>query len=118
MDTTISKGKFAISLSFEEVKPFSPNELLVLGKKCIHGKIGLQKSLEFLYPGELECIEIEHELIGAIFANKSLLLKINKTILINILKEKVFPHIRPEDLIRVDMKIKTTYKVIDISNAK
>ncbi len=115
MDTTLNKGNLNISLTVEELKPLSSNEVIVLGKKCIHGKISMQKSLEFLYPNEFESIYLEHDVVEAVFISKTLLIKIDKELLLKTLISKVFPLIHSEEILRVNMKINRTYKNIIIT---
>jgi len=65
-----SNRKFSINLSFEEIRLPPFEDILILGKKCSQGEIGVYKSFEFLVPNEFEMIEIENEIIEVIFVNK------------------------------------------------
>ncbi len=104
-----STGKFSVHLSFEEVRLPPFEDILILGKKCPQGKIGVYKSFELLIPNEFETFEIEDEIIEAIFVNKRILKKIDKNKIITILREKVFPYVSASEILKVDFKLRIFY---------
>ncbi|MFA6713353.1 MAG: hypothetical protein WCR82_05670 [Bacteroidales bacterium] len=67
-----SAKKFSLQLGFEEIRLTPFEDILILGKKCPQGKIGVYKSFEFLGPNEFETLEIEDEYVEAIFVNKKI----------------------------------------------
>lgn len=105
--------KFSVNLSFEEIRLPPFEDILVLGKKCPQGKIGVCKSFELLVPNEFELFEIDDAIIEAVFINKRVLKKIDKDKIIKILQEKVFPYVSESEVIKVDFKVKIFYDLVE-----
>jgi len=113
---TTSVTKFSVNLSFEEIRLPPFEEILLLGRKCPQGKIGVAKSFEFLIPNEFEVFELkkeENKNVEAVFINKKLLKKIDKDKILDILKTKVFPYVSECEMIKVDFKLKIFYDAIE-----
>jgi len=110
---TISTQKYSIQLSFEEIRLPPFEDILILGKKCPQGKIGVSKSFDFLVPNEFEVFEIDNSTIEAVFINKRVLKKMDKEKIIDILSEKVFPFVSESEIIKVDFKLKIFYDSIE-----
>ena len=104
--------KYEISLGFEEIRLPPFDEILIIGRKSPHGRIGLWKSFQFLIPDEFEVFEIDDPIIDAAFISKRLLKKINKDQIFSILKDKVFPYISEGEIMKVDFKVKIYYEAI------
>lgn len=110
---TISTQKYSVQLSFEEIRLPPFEDILVLGKKCPQGKIGVSKSFEFLVPNEFDVFEIDNPTVEAVFINKRVLKKMDKTMILKILCEKVFPFVSECEIIKVDFKLKIFYDAIE-----
>jgi hypothetical protein len=109
----ISARKYVVQLSFEEIRLPPFEDILILGKKCPQGKIGVRSSFDLLVPNEFEVFEIEDEAVEAIFINKRVLTKMTKDKVIKILQEKVFPFVSECEIIKVDFKLKVFYDSIE-----
>lgn len=105
--------KYAINLSFEEIKLPPFQDILILGKNAPQGKIGLSKSFELLVPNGFTVVEVDDERVEAIFVHKRILKKIDQERVLRILEEKVFPFISEGELLRVDFKISISYSAIE-----
>ncbi len=111
---TATTQKYSVQLSFEEIRLPPFDDILILGKKCPHGKIGVSKSFEFLVPNEFDVFEIDGDpIVDVIFINKRILKKMNKDTIINILKEKVFPFVSECEILKVDFKLRIFYNSIE-----
>jgi len=110
----ISNKKYTVQLSFEEIRLPPFEDILVLGKKCPQGKMGVSKSFDLLVPNELEAVEVDDLLVETVFISKRLLKKMNKEIIIDILKEKVFPYVSESEMLKVDFKLKIFYDSIEM----
>ena len=110
---TVPARKYSIQLSFEEIRLPPFEDILILGKKCPQGKIGVYKSFEFLVPNEYEVFEIKNSSVEAVFINKRLLKKIEGPKIITILEERVFPYISECEILKVDFKLKVFYDSIE-----
>lgn len=97
--------KYTINLSFEQIKLPPFQDILILARNCPQGKIGLSKSFELLLPNGFELIDVEDELIEAVFVQKSILNKVPAEKVINILRENVFPSISEGEIVKVDFKV-------------
>ncbi len=105
--------EYSVSLSFHEIKLPPFDEILILGKNAPHGKHGISKSFDLLFPNGFEIIDVNHDHVESIFVNKRILAKLPKEKLIKILHEKVFPFVSDSDLLSVDLKITLYYKSIE-----
>lgn len=105
--------KYSIQLSFEEIRLPPFEDILILGKKCPQGKLGVFKSFEFLIPNEFELFEIKDSAVEAVFVNKRILKKIDSQRILKILKEKVFPYICECEIIKVDFKMRFFYDSLE-----
>ncbi|GET24661.1 hypothetical protein NT017_09900 [Prolixibacter sp. NT017] len=108
-----SQMKYSVQLSFEEIglPPFE--DILVLGKRCSQGKIGVNKSFEFLIPNEFKMFEIDDENVEAVFINKKILKKMDENRIIRVLQSKVFPFISDNEILKVNFKLKIFYDAIE-----
>jgi len=104
--------KYSIQLSFEEIRLPPFEDILILGKKCPQGKIGVYQSFELLVPNEFEVFEINDPIIEAVFINKRVLKKMDKGRILKILKEKVFPFVSESEIIKVNFKLTISYDTI------
>ena len=110
----ITTKKYTVQLSFEEIRLPPFEDILILGKKCPQGKIGVYKSFELLVPNEFDVFEIEHEIVEAVFINKRVLKKMDKDKIISILQEKVFAFVSECEILKVDFKLKVFYDSIEV----
>lgn len=104
--------KYSVQLSFEEVRLPPFEDILILGKKCPQGKIGVNKSFEFLVPNEYEVIETPDDIIEAVFINKKVLKKMPHEKILDILKVKVFPFVSECEVVKVDFNVCVSYESI------
>jgi hypothetical protein len=110
----ISTRKCSVQLSFEEIRLPPFEDILILGRKCPQGRIGVSKSFEYLVPNEFEVFEITDSLVETVFINKRVLKKMDKDNIIRILKERVFPYVSESEIIKVDFKIKIFCDSIEV----
>jgi hypothetical protein len=98
--------KFSISLSFEEVKLPPFQDILLLGRKCPHGKVGVSQCLNLLAPEAFEMVEINDPTVEAMLISKRLLKRMPAENIVEILKEKVFPYITPGEVVKIDFNVR------------
>ena len=107
--------KYAISINFEEIKLPPFQDILIVGRNCSQGKIGLTKSFEMLVPNGYESIETDDERVELVFINKHILKKMTTLSVMNILEKNVFPFVSEGELIRVDFKINISIDNLEIT---
>jgi hypothetical protein len=105
--------KYSVQLSFEEIRLPPFEDILILGKKCPQGKIGVYKSFEFLVPNEFDAFEVDDVNVETVFINKRVLRKMDKNRIVSILSEKVFPFISESEILKVDFRLKIFYDSIE-----
>ncbi len=98
-------NSYSIDIRIEEIKLPPFDEILILGKKSHHGKMGILKSFELLAPNGFELVEVDHEFVQAVFINRRIIKKISRESVLKILEERVFPYISEGELLKVDLKI-------------
>lgn len=109
---TESNKTYTIDLRFQEIKLPPFQDILVVAKNAVLGKIGLSKSFELLVPNSFETINVDNKNIETVFVNKNILTLIDKEKLIPILEKNVFPFVSEGKLISVDLKIDLSVKNI------
>lgn len=65
--------KFTVSLSFEGVKLPPFQDILLLGKRCPHGKSYVSQCLNLLAPETFEMVEIDDPIVEAMLVSKQIL---------------------------------------------
>lgn len=105
--------RYSIQISFEEIRLPPFEDILILGKNCQQGKIGISKSFELLTPNEFQLFEIKHEIVEAVFINKRVLKKMNGERIIQLLREKIFKFVSEGEMLKVDFKLKIFYDSIE-----
>lgn len=106
--------KFSLQLSFEEIRLPPFEDILILGKKCPQGKIGVYKSFELLVPNEYDAVEVDDENVEAVFIHKRITKKLNnQDKIIQILRQRVFPFVSESEIIKVDFKLKIFYDSLE-----
>jgi hypothetical protein len=94
-----------VDIRIEEIKLPPCDEILVLGKNSPHGKMGILKSFELFAPNGFDLIEVDHELVEAVFINKRISKKISAEFVLKMLRDRVFPYISEGELLKVDFKV-------------
>ena len=89
---------------------------MILAKNSPQGKIGLTKSIELLLPNGFELIEVEDDMIEAVFVQKNILHKVPAEKVLRILCEFVFPSISEGELVKVDFNITMSIDNIEMRN--
>jgi hypothetical protein len=112
MEQTANR-KYSLQLSFEEIRLPPFEDILVLGRKCSQGRIGVYKSFELLVPNEYETFDIVDDQVESVFINKKILKKMDKDTVIEVLREKVFPFISNSEIIKVDFKLRIYYDLVE-----
>lgn len=107
--------KYAISINFEEIKLPPFQDILIVGRNCSQGKIGLTKSFEMLVPNGYESIETDDDRVELVFINKHILKKMTTLSVMSILEKNVFPFVSEGELIRVDFKINISIDNLEIT---
>ena len=98
-------SRFDVSLSFEGVR-FPPFEdILLLGRRCPHGKAGVSKCLNLLAPETFEMVEIDDTNVEAMLINKTIIKRLPVEKVLEILKAKVFPLMTNGEIVKVDFNV-------------
>jgi hypothetical protein len=111
MEQTNSR-RYSLQLSFEDINLPPFDDILVLGRKCPQGRIGVYKSFELLAPDEFEAFDVDDEQVETVFINKKILKKMDKDVVLMILKEKVFPFVVNSEIVKVDFKLRIYYELM------
>ncbi|MEL7587096.1 MAG: hypothetical protein AAGU19_10325 [Prolixibacteraceae bacterium] len=102
----IGHGDYSVHLAFEEIQLPPFQDILLIGKKSPHGRMGLSRSLQFLMPDEFEVIEVDDPVVDTAFINKRLLKKMDRQQILSVLRRQVFPFVREDEILKVDFKVK------------
>jgi len=105
---SISEASFIVNLDFEVIKLPPVTDILVLGRKMPQGKFGILHSFELISPDVFELLEIndeEYENIEAVIVNKSILKKLPRENVLEILEKYVFPYVTKGESLRVNFNV-------------
>jgi len=105
---SISEASFIVNLDFEVIKLPPVTDILVLGRKMPQGKFGILHSFELISPDVFELLEIndeEYENIEAVIVNKSILKKLPREKVLEILEKYVFPYVTKGESLRVNFNV-------------
>lgn len=108
------KPNYNISLSFELISLPPFRDILLLGRKCPHGKTGMTKCLDLLAPDNFEVYDVDDGNVEAILVSNRLVKLIPISKIIEVLREKVFPYVTNCDLIKVDFGVRVSYQEFPI----
>ncbi len=106
---------YTLSLSFEVVSLPPFRDILLLGKRCPHGKQGMTKCLDLMAPDNFEAVEVGDENIEAMLVNKNLIKRVPLPTILDVLRKMVFPYVNSGETVRVDFKVKVSYPDIQIA---
>jgi hypothetical protein len=109
----VNPKKFSIRLSCEEIKLPPFEDVLVLGRRCPQGILGLNRSIELMGPSEFDYIEVKDDVVQAIFVNKRILKKISKEKLLSILTAEIFPYVDEQEILKIDITLKIIHESIE-----
>ena len=112
----IYENTYSVNLDFEVIKLPPVTDILVLGKKVPQGKFGILHSFELISPDVFELLEIDESMcenVEAVIINKSILQKIPRMEVLNILNRYVFPFATKGETLKVNFNIHIYYKNIN-----
>jgi hypothetical protein len=105
----------SLDLSFEEIKLPPFQDVLIVGKHSPQGKIGLRKSFELMAPNDFKLIDCADDNVETVFISYHILKKIPEATLLNVLRERVFPFVSSNELVKVDLRLRIKINGIEIS---
>ncbi|MCJ7616017.1 MAG: hypothetical protein MUO43_05720 [Desulfobacterales bacterium] len=106
-------ARYSVSLNFEGIKLPPFEDILLLGRRCPHGKIGITKCLDLLSPEGFELVDLDDDLVQSMLVSKQILKRMPIDKIIDILKEKVFPFITNGEIIKINFNLKIYFDNIE-----
>jgi len=106
------KVEYTVNLNFESITIPPFKDILILGTKSPHGRLGVEKGYQLLSIELFTVINLEDEIVAHIFINNNLLKKMPQEEILNILKENVFPYMSSIETIKVDFDLEISVKNI------
>lgn len=101
---------YSLSLSFENVSLPPFEDILILTQKSPHGKIGISGSLNLLQPDQFEVIEVDDDVVEALIVNRRILKRISPSVVLDVLRKRVFPYIIKGEIVKVDFRLRISYE--------
>lgn len=106
---------YTLSLAFENVALPPFEDILVLTRKAQYGKLGVSSSLDLLQPDKFVILEVtDHDVVEALLVNRRILKRLPAKVILDVLRERVFPFIDNGEIIRIDFKVKLSYNDIKL----
>lgn len=107
------KIRYTIKMSLEEITLPPFEDILILGRNGSQGKIGLYQSLQMLYPGTYEMVDLQEQNVEAIYVNRKITQKLGVEKVIAILRRNIFGLISEGELAKIDFKISISFTNIE-----
>ncbi len=106
----------SVNLEFYPITLPPVRDILVLGKKYPHGKVGIIESFRFIAPDEFEMFDVPDSEVAAeaVLINKKILQRMTSDEVIDILRQYVFPYITHGEAINVDFNLKVKVDSITV----
>lgn len=109
----IVETSYNVNLDFETIRLPPVTDILILGRKAPQGKMGILHSFHLISPDVFELLEIpDNENVEAVIINKTILKKLPKEKIVDILKEYVFPYISKGETVKVNFDVQIFQKNI------
>ncbi|RFM28801.1 hypothetical protein [Deminuibacter soli] len=105
--------RYTIKMNLEEITLPPFEDILILGRNGTQGKTGLFQSLQMLYPGAYEMVDIQEQQVEAIYISRKIIRKISVEKVVAILRKKVFGLISEGELAKLDFKISISFTNMD-----
>lgn len=104
-------AQYSVTMSFHSIKLPPVTDILILGKKFPHGKIGVSEAFKLIAPDEFDMYEIneESDIIEAVLINRMILKRMPAEKVIDILRQKVFPYVSKGEAIKVDFTVTMSF---------
>lgn len=80
-------------------------DALVVGSRALIGSKAIQKALDEMMPGKYELLDVEHDGVQSIIVRSSVLRKIPRERIVEVILRQVEPILDPTDTIHVAMDI-------------
>ena len=106
-------ARYSVSLNFEGIKLPPFEDILLLGRRCPHGKIGITKCLDLLLPEGFEVVDLDDDVVQSMLVSKRILKRMPVDKIIGILKEKVFPFITNGEIVKIVFNVKIYFDNIE-----
>lgn len=104
----ITEATFNVNIDFETIRLPPVTDILILGKKVPQGKFGVLHSFELISPDVFELLEIPDTVdknVEAVIINKSILKKVPKETVIDLLSKYVFPYVVKGESLKVNFDV-------------
>ncbi len=106
-------AQYNVHMSFHSIKLPPVTDILILGKKFPHGKVGVSEAFKLIAPDEFDMFEIdEDDVVEAVLINRTILKRMPAEKVIEILKDKVFPYVSKGEAIKVDFTVTINFENI------
>jgi len=108
-------NKYQVELSFKEINLPPFEDILVVGSMSKQGRIGLSKTFDYLVPMSFDMIEIDEEDVSVVFINRKILKKMPLEKVMGILRDKIFPYVSKDEILKVDFQVTVHFESIEIN---
>jgi hypothetical protein len=110
-----AETSYNVNLDFEVIKFPLVTDIMIVGKKVFQGKYGILQSFQLISPDVFELLDLPEDIqenIEAVIINKSILKKLPREKILQILCDHVFPFVVKGETLRVDFNVQIIQKNI------
>ena len=102
--------KATINMELTTFKIPPSGEVLVLGKQCPIGPQAAKRMLDSVAPGQFELVQVEDDIIDAVFCKKYLFLRAEREPLVKSIIEEAKAIMGPDCMIKIKCEVTVTVK--------
>lgn len=109
--------RYEVRLDFEAVRLPPVTDILVLGSRYKHGKLGVFESFKFLAPDQYDFHDVDnldHPNIGSVVVNKQVLRRLEYQQVERVLAEHVFPFLDEGEAVNVNFTVRRFVEGIEL----
>lgn len=108
LEQTREQSSLVVKMKLREFTIPPITDALVIGSNAPIGSEALRRAISLLHAAQFESVKIEDDLVEEILVRTSILKKISKEKLINIVLKKVKPFMSAEEVIHLDIEVELT----------
>ncbi len=109
--------RYEVRLDFEAVKLPPVTDILVLGSRYTHGKLGIFESFRFLVPDQYDFYDVDnpkHPNIGSVVVSKQVVRRLAYPQVEKVLAEHVFPFLDESEAVNVNFTVRRFTEGIEL----
>lgn len=108
---------YKVSLKIEGITLPPVQDILILGRNCPHGPKSIGRCFSLLSTEEFNTVIVDDAHVQAILVNRKILQRMPEAEVVRILRQRAFPFISADEVVRVEFRVVLAYDNLSIPAA-